>query len=524
MTNQGKAFEKTADDEKLKAPLEKFRRAVPTTRVYEFPTTALDHLGVPLYCVAVWTDDAIYYDGFGYGAGETGAKTGAWGEVLESFYAVETLGKTERVFASYNELKAQNQNAIEPPTLCLDAGGDYSPDKRIQWVAVADLRGGDTLVPIESVAVYPAQVPEIADGEWLYRPITNGLGAGASLAQAIAHGALETVQRDGNCVTFRALDLGQRIELDAVKNPETLELLELLERENIEIIPKLAGIVADIPVIYVVGYDRDLSQVEFSMTVSACGEAAHPDREIALNKALREYVSGRARKHFMHGTLDKLARVAPAEYVRAMTSEPAPQQESRALAAVLDWATAAHEEIFRRIEKPILETRSVVKFSELPTVEFASGDWDAILAHLQKQFAEQLDTEILYADFSQNAPEGIFVARAVVPRMEGETMSYGRIGRRNLERLLERQAADESIEKMVGFGDDAPPSQALKIHLNEADAARYPNAWLDPEAVARQVGEFYALYREPESFAVGRVLRDRETEAVEIENAAGEGK
>ena len=522
MTNQGKAFEKTIDAEKLKATLEKFRRAVPTERVYEFSTTALDHLGIPLYCVAVWTDDGNYYDGFGYGAGETGAKIGAWGEILESFYAAETLKQMPRTFASYNELKAKNQTVVAPPTLCLDAGGDYSPDKKINWTTVSDLRSGKTLVPVESVAVYPAQVPEIVVGKWLHRPITNGLGAGASLAQAIAHGALEIVQRDGNCVTFRALDEGQRIELDAVKNPETLELLELLERENIEIIPKLAGIVAGVPVIYVVGYDRDLNKAEFSMQISACGEAAHPDREIALNKALREYVSGRARKHFMHGTLDKLARVAPSEYVHAMTNESAAGQENRALEAVLDWATAAHEEIYRRIEKPILETRSVVKFSELPTTEFAPGDWDAILRHLQEKFAA-LDTEILYADFSQTAPEGIFVTRAVVPRMEGETMSYGRIGRRNLERLLERQKTDERVEKMVGFGGDAPP-KALKIHLNEEDAARYPNAWFDPEAAARQVGEFYALYREPDSFTVGRVLRDREIAAEKLESLNDKGE
>ena len=92
-------------------------------------------------------------------------------------------------------------------------------------------------------------------------------------------------------------------------------------------------------------------------------------------------------------------------------------------------------------------------------------------------------------------------------------MSYGRIGRRNLERLLERQRTDERIGKLVGFGGDAKPASALPIHLTESDAARFPNAWLDPQAIAEQVGEFYALYREPESFAVGRVLREREKAA-----------
>ncbi|MDQ2746691.1 MAG: YcaO-like family protein [Acidobacteriota bacterium] len=500
------------NDDKLLETLEKFRGAIPVRELYEFSTTALDRLGIPLYCVAAWTDANVYYDGFGYGAGENGAKIGAWGEIMESYFADDFMRSAPRTKASYNELKAAQRNAVEPPKLCLNAGCDYAPDREIVWLEINNLSGagdGKTLVPLESVAVYPAHAAEIAADKLLFRPITNGLGAGASLAQAVAHGALEIVQRDGNCVTFRAMDIGQQIELDVVKSAETRELLALFDAENIEIIAKLAGIVADIPVIYVVGYDRDLSRAEFSMQISACGEAAHPDREIALNKALREYVSGRARKHFMHGTLDKLARVAPAEYVRKMSAEDVGAQETRALEAVIEWATATNEEVFAKIERPILETRSTIKFSDLPTNEFAEGDWEAILAHLQIKFAA-LGTEILYADFSANAPEGIFVARAVVPGMEGETMSYGRIGRRNLERLLERQRTDERIGKLVGFGADEKPAFAVPIHLCEADADDFPGAWLDPQAVAAQVGEFYALYREPESFAVGRALRERE--------------
>ena len=498
-------------EEKLNATLEKFQRAIPLNELYEFSTTALDRLGIPLCCVAAWTDENVYYDGFGYGAGEAGAKIGAWGEIMESYFADKFICRAPRIVASFNQLKAQNRNCVEPPLFCLNAGGNYSPDREIIWIEVNNFSGrgdGKTLAPLESVAVYPAHAAEIEPENLLFRPITNGLGAGASLAQAVAHGALEIVQRDGNCLTFRAMDIGQRIELDEVKSAETSELLAFLDAEGIEIIPKLAGVVAGIPVIYVVGYDRDLSRAEFSMQISACGEAAHPDREIALNKALREYISGRARKHFMHGTLDKLARVAPAAYVEKMAAEDIGGQENRALEAVIEWATATNEEVFKKIEKPILESRSVIKFSELPTTEFAEGDWEAILVHLQKQFAS-IGTEILYADFSGNAPDGIYVARAIVPQMEGETMSYGRIGRRNLERLLERQKADERIGKLVGFGEDVKPETALPIHLTDKDALDYPNAWLDPAAVVGQVGEFYALYREPESFAVGRALRDR---------------
>ncbi len=503
----------TKDEKYLAEILEKFKASVPVREVFDFSTTPLDRLGIPLWCVALWTEDGAYYDGFGYGAGATRAQIGAWGEILESYFASESIKNMPRLIASFNELKAQNRNAVEPPEICLNAGCNYSSDKKIHWIEVNNFSGkggGKTFLPLESVAVYPAHAAEIAAKDLLFRPITNGLGAGVSLAQAVAHGALETVQRDGNCITFRAMDIGQRIELDDVKSAKTRELLAFLDASGIEIIPKLAGIVADIPVVYVVGYDRVLSRAEFPMQISACGEAAHPDREIALAKALREYVSGRARKHFMHGTLDKLARVAPAEYVAKMTADDIGEQENRALQAVTEWATSTGAEIFRRIEKPILETRSTIKFSEIPTTEFADNDWDSVLKHLQTKFAEHLNTEILYADFSALAPEGVHVARAVVPGMEGETMSYGRIGRRNLERLLERQRTDERVGKLVGFGGHEKPATALPIYLTEAEAAEFPDAWLDPKAIAEQVGEFYALYREPESFAVGRVLREQE--------------
>jgi ribosomal protein S12 methylthiotransferase accessory factor len=211
----------------------------------------------------------------------------------------------------------------------------------------------------------------------------------------------------------------------------------------------------------------------------------------------------------MHGPLDRLERVAPSEYVEKQLTGNADWEESRALKAVFEWATSTHDEIYRRIEKPILETRTTIKFSDIPTTDFAPNDWDAVLAHLQKKF-RQLETEILYANLSVDSVPGVHVVHTIVPGMEGETMSYGRIGRRNFEKLLERQKTDERIGKLVGYGDDSPPETAQLIHLTKADKLKFPKAWLDLAAVARQVGDFYALYREPESFAVGRILRHRE--------------
>src|SRR5215210_5037722 len=63
--------------------------------------------------------------------------------------------------------------------------------------------------------------------------------------------------------------------------------------------------------LYVVGYDRNPEDAPHPLALSACGEAAHPNREIALHKALLEYVAARARKLFNHAPLEMIESVAP---------------------------------------------------------------------------------------------------------------------------------------------------------------------------------------------------------------------
>jgi len=97
--------------------------------------------------------------------------------------------------------------------------------------------------------------------------------------------------------------------------------------------------------------------------------------------------------------------------------------------------------------------------------------------------AEQMLTErlhaaglpIVYADFAPPS-SGISVVKAIVPGLEVETMTYRRIGRRNVERLLARQSP------LVGLGGPA---------------------WLDPLALERAMGRLYALYREPGRHTIG---------------------
>ena len=83
----------------------------------------------------------------------------------------------------------------------------------------------------------------------------------------------------------------------------------------------------------------------------------------------------------------------------------------------------------------------------------------------------------------------------MVPGLEVETMTYERIGARNLKRLLERNCP------LVGLGN--PPETAKPIRLTAQNAAQFPGAWFDSGALDKIIGRLYPLYREPGRHVLG---------------------
>ncbi len=491
----------------LNEVLKTFQAAVPHREAYEFELTPLDRLQIPLWGAFVWADDGDFSDGFGYGADTLSARVSAWGEILENYWASQTLKTMPRKTASFNHLRNANLNAVNPISLCLDAGVEYTHDREIVWTIGKDYQTKEDIwLPVEAAAISPSDIKnEVKFKDLLFLPITNGLGAGANLDQAVAHGILEQVQRDGDSVTFRAMDEGVKIELDDVRDEETRRLLKYLDESGVEVIPKLAGISCAMPVIYVVGYDRDLNDSQFHLSLSACGEAAHPDRELALAKAVREFVSSRARKRFMHGSLADMQRVAPKEYTERVLADELGNDESRALKSVLNWVRMDRQAFFDTIAPTIFAVKSAVKFSDLPTVDAGEIDDASKLMNLLVERLAAENMPVLYHDFTPANAKDFAVVKSVVPGLEVETMSYNRVGRRNLERLLERGTRDERFKNLVGVGEK--PANAVSIYLTEADKQKIgETAWLDPAAIEAAVGKLYALYREPNGHTVGKVL------------------
>ena len=123
------------------------------------------------------------------------------------------------------------------------------------------------------------------------------------MSRAMGHGVGEVLQRDGNGLEFRALDAGRVVELTGVRDPVTLDVLGRLRDAGIDPLVKLAATDFGLPNVYVVGR----APGDDLVTATACGEAVHPDRDVALRKAVLEFASARARKGFMHGPLRTVA-------------------------------------------------------------------------------------------------------------------------------------------------------------------------------------------------------------------------
>ncbi len=469
--------------------------ALPPGKTVEFPITALDRVGIPTWSAILYLTGQSDGGGQGYGTTEREARIGAYGEMTEGVNAIAAMQRVAPRRATYRELRdeAGVRGVVDPITLCLNAGSPYTPEMPLHWV-VATRWGTDerVYVPVEFVALTREQL--IPGTEPLVTPITNGLGAGGSLEQAMAHGLLELLQRDGNSVNYRALAQGTAIDLDTVTDSVTRALLARLDAAGVETVVKVAATDFDMANVYVAGYDREPNDAT-AFTMAAGGEAVHPDREAAVRKAVTEFAAARARYLFSHGPLAPVRRVAPPGYLEEYFRHyDVAHEEPRALAAMIAWRDKPYAEMRRVFDERVFHVDERVPMDTLPTVPAGSASDPTTRCTLVIERLQAAGFDVLYADFSPPDHPDVRVVRAIVPGLEVETMSYGRVGARNLVRLLRRGDVD-----FVGVGE--PPrsaENAERVPLTERGQSLVGGpAWLDRARLDRFVGDLYMLYREP---------------------------
>ena len=488
-----------------------YREALGLDEVFEFPLTPLDTTGIPVWTAATWIDGA-FQSGIGYGETDDRARTGAWGELAEGVMVSRLAGGHETRRATYRELTGGGEAAVDPLRLRLPVGTDYTPDAERLWVQATRYAPGGAAdrervwVLLDEAAAHHGDLP--GGYRPLYAPVTNGLGAGDTRERALAHGMLELVQRDASSVGYRAFDRGVVLDLDTVRDPVTRGWIDRVQSgAGITLQAKLAETPLGVPVVYVQGRERDLDAMPHPLVLTGAGEGAHPDRERALRKALLEYGSSRVRKRYAHGPLADLEGAVPDAYLARVREHGVAPEEGRSTDAVAEWAGLDGREQLRRLEGTWFREAERVPFEAVPTASVADApprpDGPAALAeHVAARYADA-GLDVLYVELSP-PDAGVTVLKTIAPGMEVETVTYHRIGPRNLRRLLDRIRAGDPIvhPDLVGVG--RPPAEAQAVPLApEDEAALGGPAWVHLDLMEEALGPLYAMYREPAEHVVG---------------------
>ena len=470
----------------LQHVLQTYRDHLPEGDLQSFRIDPNDHLGIPVVDATFIPrqNPRIFY-GVGYGADEVQAQVSAFGEMHEEMSIARAFLATSPHEASYREMlrhKGQEQ-VIDPLTLVLPAGSPYTLDTPLRWTEIQRLSDNAPVwVPSEFVANMNT---DVAYPHQLTTAITNGSGAGDTWERALLHGLCELLQRDGNCDSFRALDRGKVIDTNGIA-ADTRALMDRLASNGLTVIPKLARETCGCVSVYAVGQDH--SDDPFPLSVTACGEAADPDVDRALYKAVLECASSHSRKLFYHCSFDRKSKITPEGYIeKSRALIDLEHEEPRALRTLVGWLSLSRDELYQHLADTVFSQREVVSTDRLP--RFAS---DTIEERLQK-VRQGIEAEGMEIYYFRALPEDhpVQVARVIVPGIEMELGSYHRIGVRGVRRMLERQ--DDLMSRTSGPGKQRV---MLTAEQEETLGGQY---WLDTEKLDQRVADLYPLYREPTS-------------------------
>jgi ribosomal protein S12 methylthiotransferase accessory factor len=342
--------------------------------------TGLDRIGIPV-AVAVRPNSRSVSVSQGKGLDLTQAMTSALMEAIEGFHA-EEVG--EGRYTSYRAFAA-NCKAVDTDLLC-STGQAFDIDVPIHWLEGFDLlRQEPCWVPAEIVHTDYTQP---LDGYFLAG--SNGLASGNHLVEALSSAICELIERDAVAV-WSASGIRARaqrsLDVASIDDRDCLALLAKYDDAGIAV--RLWNVTTDIGIAAFVCDIWDLSVREPRRLRRFHGAGCHPDRAIALLRALTE--AAQTRLTYITGIRDDLL---PLEYEEPPTAD--------IVDALLD--------ALRQESEPHL-------FDAVPS--FAADDLGRDLRHELECLRPAGITRVVAVDLTR--PDfGIPVVRVVIPGLEGD--------------------------------------------------------------------------------------------------------
>ena len=345
--------------------------------------TGLDRIGVPVV-VAIRPMSRGLATAQGKGLDLATARASALMEAIETWHAerLETVARFDPI--------GQIENAIDVQYLHRQPGRDPALAGPIGWVLADEFFSGSPIwVPWDAVS---CDFSTTTAHRRTFPPTTNGLGSGNHMIEATLHGLCELIERDA--ITLhqylpKPVQAERQIDLQTVTDPRCVQLLERLHAAEVNVsvwdctsdieVPTMSALITDSPraeLIHIHGPFR--------------GHGCHPNREIALLRALTEAIQSRLT--YISGSRDDLF---PEDY--------------RALERMAHTAAAAAERTGAR------------SFDEVTTVDNPTfnADLDHVLDNLLQVGIEQ----VAVVDLSR-ADVGVPVVKVIAPRLENNLHNH----------------------------------------------------------------------------------------------------
>ena len=248
--------------------------------------TGLDSLGIPVYMACRPLSRSIAVSQ-GKGLTKAEAKVSAFMEAAETFHS-ETITAPLKM-ASLEEL-SNDHPMIDVEGLPRSRLGEFDPTEQILWVDGVALGSGEKLwLPYELVSTnYTLPQPR---GSFAFAANTNGLASGNSPMEAVLHGLCELVERDAITLWRLGGDdarAAAKMELASATQMHCRKLLDQYAQAGLDV--GLWDVTSDIgiPVFVCAVAERSEVAVEAEL-----GAGCHPDREVALLRALTEAAQAR---------------------------------------------------------------------------------------------------------------------------------------------------------------------------------------------------------------------------------------
>jgi YcaO-like protein with predicted kinase domain len=397
-----------AGTHRLRAPAETlewvrdFFPAMGITRVADI--TGLDVIGLPVVAVCRPNSRSVVVS-LGKGLDRMAARVSGVMENIEAFMA-ERIARP-LMLGSVNDMRPAHPLA-DADRLPRTADSLYHPDLSILWIEGRELlTGTPRWVPYEMVhTAYTLPTPT---GTGCFIATSNGLASGNHFLEAVSHGICETVERDA--ATLHELRAPaetalRRIDPRTVDDPGCGEALGRLGRAGMSVaiwdmttdigIPAFKCLIAE--------GDRHPARMRYG----AEGMGCHPDRAVALLRALTE--AAQARLAIISGARDE-----PAGW---------------------DYSPEEEQELLRG-QAADLAAEAAGDFAAVPV--FDGDSFDADVAWELAALRSAGISEVVAVDLTREE-FGIPVVRIIVPGLEGPTTTVRscRLGQRAMDLISGR--------------------------------------------------------------------------------------